>query len=66
MCCEKSCKALPNPPPGEYLEQGYGVSERHACCVLELARATYRYDSHHEQWSELRMAMRKIAQSRVR
>jgi putative transposase len=34
--------------------------------VLELARATYRYDSHREQWIELRMRMREIAQSRVR
>jgi putative transposase len=50
----------------KYLEQSYRVSERHACCVLELARATHRYDGHHEQWIELRMRIREIAQTRVR
>jgi putative transposase len=44
------------------------LSERHACCVLQLARATFRYDGHHEQWTALRMRMRmrEIAQTRVR
>jgi hypothetical protein len=46
-------------------EQSYRVSERHACCVLELARATYRYEGHQEQWIELRMRIREIAQTRV-
>jgi putative transposase len=31
------------------------VSERHACCVLEVARATHRYEGHQEQWIELRI-----------
>jgi putative transposase len=50
----------------KYLEQSYRVSERHACCVLEVARATHRYDGHQEQWVELRMRIREIAQTRVR
>jgi putative transposase len=50
----------------KYLEQSYRVSERHACCVLEAARATHRYDGHQEQWIELRMRFREIAQTRVR
>ncbi len=49
-----------------YLEQSYRVSERHACCVLELARATHRYEGRQEQWLELRMRIREIAQTRVR
>jgi len=50
----------------KYLEQSYRVSERHACCVLEVARATHRYAGHQEQWIELRMRIREIAQTRVR
>ena len=50
----------------KYLEQSYRVSERHACCVLEVARATYRYEGYAEQWIELRMRIREIAQTRVR
>ena len=33
---------------------------------VEVARATYRYGSRQEQWIELRMRIREIAQSRVR
>lgn len=33
---------------------------------IALPRATYRYDSTQEQWIELRMRMREIAQARVR
>lgn len=50
----------------KYLEQSYRVSERHACCVLELARATHRYEGRQEQWIELRMRIREMAQTRVR
>ena len=53
-------------PLVEYLEQGYRVSERYACKVLEVARATHRYEGRQEQWIELRMRMREIAQTRVR
>jgi putative transposase len=50
----------------KYLEQSYWVSERQACCVMEVARATHRYDGHQEQWIELRIRIREIAQTRVR
>ena len=50
----------------KHLEQSYQVSERHACCVLELARTTHRYEGRQEQWIELRMRIREIAQTRVR
>jgi putative transposase len=50
----------------KYLQQGYRASERHACCVLDLGRSTYRYEGRQEQWIELRMRMREIAQTRVR
>jgi hypothetical protein len=49
-----------------YLEQTYPVSEQHTCCVLEVARATHRYEGYTEQWIELRMRIREIAQARVR
>jgi putative transposase len=42
------------------------VSERHVCEVLEIGRTTYRYEGRREQWVELRMRMREIAQTRVR
>ena len=42
------------------------VSERRACRVLHLARATYRYKSCLDPRTELRMRIREIAQARVR
>ena len=36
------------------------------CKVLEIGRTTYRYEGRQEQWVELRMRMREIAQTRVR
>jgi len=53
-------------PIVEHLESRYQVSERHACRVLCVARATYRYRSHCDPRTELRMRIREIAQSRVR
>ena len=50
----------------EHLRDQYRVSERHACRVLLMVRGTYRYQSHQEPWTELRMRIREIAQSRVR
>ena len=50
----------------KYLEQSYRVSERHACRVLEVARARHRYEGHQEQWIELRMRIREIAQTWLR
>jgi putative transposase len=66
MCSEKVAKPSRRRPLVKYLEQSYRVSERHACCVLEVARATYRYKGYAEQWIELRMRIREIAQTRVR
>ena len=50
----------------EHLGGSYRVSERRACRVLCVARATYRYRSHLDPRTELRMRIREIAQSRVR
>ena len=49
-----------------HLASTYQVGERHACRVLCVARATYRYRSHLDPRTELRMRIREIAQSRVR
>jgi transposase InsO family protein len=53
-------------PMVDHLREQYRASERHACRVLLMVRGTYRYQSHQEPWTELRMRIRKIAQSRVR
>ena len=50
----------------DHLRDQYRTSERHACRVLLMVRGTYRYQSHQEPWTELRMRIREIAQSRVR
>lgn len=50
----------------EHLGGSYRVSERRACRVLCVVRATYRYRSHLDPRTELRMRIREIAQSRVR
>jgi putative transposase len=50
----------------DHLRDQYRASERHACRVLLMVRGTYRYYSHQEPWTELRMRIREIAQSRVR
>jgi len=50
----------------EHLASTYQVGERHACRVLCVARATYRYRSHLDPRTKLRMRVREIAQSRVR
>src|SRR5579859_5294050 len=50
----------------DHLRDHYRTSERHACQVLLMVRGTYRYQGHHEPWTELRMRIREIAQSRVR
>jgi len=50
----------------ERLVGSYVVSERRACRVLGLARATYRYRSCLDPRTELRMRIREIAQARVR
>ncbi|MBB6144468.1 transposase [Silvibacterium bohemicum] len=53
-------------PMVDHLRAKYWASERHACRVLLMVRGTYRYHCHPEPWTELRMRMREIAQSRVR
>ena len=53
-------------PLVEHLKTSYGASERHVCEVLEIGRTTYGYEGRKEQWIELRMRMREIAQTRVR
>ncbi len=50
----------------DHLRDQYRASERHACQVLLMVRGTYRYQSHQEPWTELRMRIREIAHSRVR
>ena len=50
----------------DHLRDQYRASERHACRVLLMVRGTYRYQGHQEPWTELRMRIREIAQSRVR
>ena len=48
----------------DHLRDKYQASERHACRVLLMARGTYRYQGHSEPWTELRMRIREIPQSR--
>ena len=50
----------------EHLASTYQVGERRSCRVLCVARATYRYRSHLDPRTELRMRIREIAQARVR
>jgi putative transposase len=50
----------------DHLRDRYRASERHACRILLMVRGTYRYKSRQEPWTELRMRIREIAQSRVR
>jgi len=49
-----------------YLCGAYRVSERHACTVAVLPRATHRYQSIRDPLTELRMRLRELAQSRIR
>jgi len=53
-------------PMVEHLASSYRVSERRACRVLCVPRATYRYRSCCDPRTELRMRIREIAQARVR
>jgi len=49
-----------------YLGTCYRLSERRACRVAQLNRGTYRYQSHKDPRTALRMRIREIAQARVR
>src|SRR5271167_4575434 len=50
----------------DYLHGSYRVSERRACRVARLNRGTFRYRSHKDPRTALRMRIREIAQTRVR
>ncbi len=50
----------------EYLQGGYRVSERRACSGARLNRGTFRYRTHRDPRTALRMRIREIAQARVR
>ena len=49
-----------------YLCGAYRVSERHACEVVLLPRATHRYQSIRDPLTALRLRMRELAQTRIR
>ena len=49
-----------------YLCGAYRVSERHACEVVLLPRATHRYQSTRDPLTALRLRMRELAQTRIR
>jgi len=49
-----------------YLCGAYRVSERHACKVVWLPRATHRYQSIRDPLTALRLRMRELAQTRIR
>jgi len=48
-----------------YLCSAYRVSERHACKVVWLPRATHRYQSIRDPLTALRLRMRELAQTRI-
>jgi len=48
----------------QYLQTGYGVSERRACRVLVSARSTQRYQSVADRREALRLRLRELASSR--
>ncbi len=62
---KKMVKPSRRGPMVERLVGSFQVSERHACRVLRLPRATYRYRSCLDPRTELRMRIREIAQARV-
>jgi putative transposase len=50
----------------QFLRVGFRVSERRACRVIPIARASHRYQSQARDQSALRLRLRDLAQSRVR
>jgi len=50
----------------DYLKDRYRASERRACAMFSMARGAYRYQGHARKWTQLRMRIREIAQTRVR
>ena len=50
-----------------YVRQQYGMSERHACRLLELGRSTYRYRARNPEGdAELRARLKDLAARRMR
>lgn len=49
-----------------YLRVGFKVSERRACRVIPIARASQRYQSQAKDQSALKLRLRDLAQSRIR
>ena len=49
-----------------YLVGAYRVSERRACQLVVLPRATHRYQSIRDPLTELRLRMRQLAQAGIR
>src|SRR3990172_7874147 len=62
----KTLKPSGRRPVVEHLCRNHGVSQRRACRVCRLNRGTYRYHSHQDPRTALRMRIREIAQARVR
>lgn len=50
----------------QFLRVGFQVSERRACRVIPIARATQRYQSQAQDQSALTMRLRDLARSRIR
>jgi len=50
----------------QYLRVGFKVSERRACRVIPIARASLRYQSQAKDQGALKLRLRDLAQSRVR
>jgi putative transposase len=50
----------------QFLRVGFKVSERRACRVIPIARASQRYQSQAKDQSALKLRLRDLAQSRIR
>lgn len=48
------------------LQVAHGVSERHACHVLRIPRASHRYQSIRDERADLRIRLRDLVGSRIR
>lgn len=49
-----------------WIQKGFGLSERRACGLAGLCRASVRYVSHRDPQTALRMRLKELAASRVR
>ena len=65
MFCEKNPGACSAAAPADCLQVAEGVSERRACEVLTLPRASHRYRSVADEQAALRMRIRDLAQDRM-